>query len=672
MPSLRSIVATATIALLQTSNAWNIELPSCLDKFQPFVSVGCFNDAGASPALIYRSSQSQQQMTVEKCVAECKGNGFRYAGLKYYGVCYCGDTVDGPQVDDNQCTFPCAGDTTGTEICGGQNTLSVWSDPTFDTTSSWTISNYKPAGCYNDNMDHYRALSWPMSGLASLTPSICFAACQARGFPLAGLEYANECWCGNVLANGTALVDDSECNMPCKGDSSSTCGGSNRLNLYVAKQMQSLQPCGYKPDSSSSSSSSAAATTLIVQTVSSSSTPLAQTSSTSTSTSAAQVQSSSSSTSVPQVQTSSTSTSSSVVQVQSSSTTTSRVTSSTSTSNGGYNPVDINSSSSSSSTTSTRAQSTTSTSTAPASTSTASSSSSTTLRITTTSLTPTTSTSSIAMCTATVVVPNTCEYKCGNWCAPSIPDFQNQGDCVNAYRTCFSQITACFKNAGWPAALDCFNFSDWCDGINSYCSGSCSRGRSCAKSSCIKATPPQGGSNPQTTTSVFPCAATTTTATTSATSVAPVATNICQQPTDYWVNYGPGNPVAGIELPLVSCNDIKSDFSSQPFKLYTDSNSRNCKGYSRTQQSSACTDACKTQYDACTNVYAQSCQKLNGKSYFAKRALEAQGIEKRWFNRWSDSYSWATIRCQYQYSDCLIENRNVNAQTRCQNFGSGN
>ncbi|RGP59271.1 hypothetical protein FSPOR_11421 [Fusarium sporotrichioides] len=642
MFSLRTVVAGAALALAGVAQAWHTEYPPCLDPFQPYVAAGCFQDGvqgSNAGALIYRSGQNQYNMTVEKCVAECKGNGFRYAGLKYYGVCYCGSTVGGAQLSDDQCTYPCTGDST--ETCGSDNALNIWQDPTFKTTNLGgvvtnlpgtvqSIAGYKPNGCYTDNSSKGRALTWPMDvDSSSMTPTSCLTACADQGFPLAGLEYGGECYCGNVLANDTVKADVGDCNVPCNGDKTLLCGGPSRLSVYISNDLLSLQPCGYTPGSSSSSSSSSS-------TQSSTSTTSASTSGSSS--------------------TSSTSSSSSTSSTSSSSSTTtlSTVVSST-TNNGPYPPP-----------------SSTNNGPNPPSGST-----------TTTSCTTTTGP---AMCTSTVVVPNTCEYKCGNWCAPSVPDFQDQNSCQTAYNNCAKNIASCFQNAGWPGVLNCFDFSKWCDGLQGYCASTCSRGRTCNKVGCFNNNAPSGGNSVKTTTSVYPCAATSTstTAASASTSCAPQPTNICSQPSSGIWGYGPGNPVGGIELPLVACNDLKSDFSQNPFKLYTNTNSNSCSSYSRNQQSSACADACKTQYNACLNTYVQSCKKLNTRSegnnyfdkrshsHFHKRALEKSGIEPRFFNLFGNvQWQTAQTKCGIQYTDCLYENKNVYYSNRCQTFGTG-
>ena len=97
------VAASATLALCQGVGAtvvprWNTAGPSCTD-FTPFVYAGCFSDPSSPRALPFSSSDlNTQNMTVEICVAFCKGaycpclnyataetneikgNGYRYAG----------------------------------------------------------------------------------------------------------------------------------------------------------------------------------------------------------------------------------------------------------------------------------------------------------------------------------------------------------------------------------------------------------------------------------------------------------------------------------------------------------------------------------------------------------------------------------------------------------------
>jgi hypothetical protein len=67
---------------------------------------------------------------------------------------------------------------------------------------------------------------------SSMTPQKCIATCIEKGFKVAGLEYAEECYCGNALNNAASKTKESDCNMPCKGDDDQLCGAGNRLSLY--------------------------------------------------------------------------------------------------------------------------------------------------------------------------------------------------------------------------------------------------------------------------------------------------------------------------------------------------------------------------------------------------------------------------------------------------------
>jgi hypothetical protein len=240
------------------------------------------------------------------------------------------------------------------------------------------------------------------------------------------------------------------------------------------------------------------------------------------------------------------------------------------------------------------------------------------------------------------------------------------------------QVAACFKAAGWPGSLDCFDYAEWCKGIDSYCSSTCKKGKpgSCGKKDCFGKKPPKGNP-PVVTTSVYPCPTTstkttTTTKSTSSSSCIPSPTGICKQPTNWYLGYGPGSPVGGIELPVLTCNDIASDWKNYPFKLYTNSDSKKCGQWPRPQVPSACAVACKEQYDDCVDVYAQGCKTYNHKrsaSYFDFAARGTSENKKRW--NFGDSWGGATNKCKAQYDDCLAENKNVNAGTKCGSFGTG-
>ncbi|KAJ6446558.1 putative glyoxal oxidase precursor [Purpureocillium lavendulum] len=812
--------------------AWNIELPPCLDDFKPFVKSGCFQDNGG--ALIYRSGQSQANMTVEnlhlpstripaKPLTYGIGNGFRYAGLKYYGVCFCGPTVNGPQVDDAQCKLPCNGDKG--EICGGDKTLSVWQDPTFPKgPDDTTVDDYKSVGCYTDGASTGRTLSWPAKvDAATFTTKACLAACEKQGFPYAGTEFGKECWCGSVLANNTAKVDSSECNIPCSGDASDKCGGSKRLSLYVAKDLESLEPCGYKPPTTTTTATTSgpAGTTTTGPGESTTTKPGESTTTTRPGESTTSTGPGESTTTKPGESTTTTRPGESTTTKPGESTTTKPGESTTTkpgestttkpgestttkpgestttkpgestTTNPGEstttkpgestttNPGESTTTKPSESTTTKPGETTTTkpgesttttgpgestttkpgesttttrpgestTSTGPGestttkpgesttttrpgestttkpgestttkpgeSTTTKPGESTTTPGPTTTKPTTTTpgspTTTTVSLCTATTTTPPTCEWKIGDWCAPGLPDWNDKVGCLLAAKTCELQGVSCFAKAGLSHVIDCFKFTKWCASIKVYCVG-CILSKTCNKGDCWNKNRPQPGTPPVTSTSVYPCPPSTTlkpTTTTKppvTTSCAPEPTNICTQPTNDKWGYGPGKPVGGIPLPAVCCNDIKDDWKKNPFKLYSDPDSKKCPSFTWPSRPNVCQDACKAQYDSCRSTYVEGCKTLWRKRTIGGRSSEAEAetttaaveFERRWLLSWASGdktscsstgalWSWggsgsdapscwgkggntpdkAGTRCKAQYDDCVAANKNVNPGDKC-------
>ena len=51
-----------------------------------------------------------------------------------------------------------------------------------------------------------------------------------RGYLYAGLEFGAECYCGHKIQ--ATNVSEAECDMECKGERGSVCGGANRLSVF--------------------------------------------------------------------------------------------------------------------------------------------------------------------------------------------------------------------------------------------------------------------------------------------------------------------------------------------------------------------------------------------------------------------------------------------------------
>ncbi|KAI8282288.1 wsc domain-containing protein [Colletotrichum sp. SAR11_240] len=555
-PLLRAVAAfAAATTLVSQVTATTVELPPCLSAFQPFVYSGCYAEKGTQGenALDFRSSIDQSTTTTESCAAECKGNGYRYSGLTYYGVCYCSATVNSAKLDDKVCNYPCNG--AKNETCGGPSAFSVWADPTFPNVDDTVINSFQSIGCYTDDTSHGRTVAERQDQIStgSMTPSACIAACAADGYPFAGVEFGQECYCGVVIGNYSVPTTSDKCATPCTGDSTKNCGGSANVEIYASQKLLSLEPCGY---------------------------PV-----------------------VPPVSTS-------------------KVVSS---------------------------QAPPPPSTTPK---------------------PTPSTTAPAMCTTTVTTPATCEYGCGSWCNKNLPDFDDQDSCNKASNRCLLQVNACYKGAGFPNSAACVDFKAWCKDVSSYCSSSCSGKKgSCGKKDCFQKKQPKGWKPGSTSVSTFPCPSKPTSTSTPVTVVPPPPTGICKQPSSWLFKYGPGNPVGGIEIPIVTCNDVEVEFKAgNQFKLYIEADTKLCKGYGKGSVPNACAEACQEQYTECQSVYAQGCKAYNNRRSGGGYS-SAPDIAKRFF--FADTFTVALNKCKIQYQDCLAENKNVLVSNKCGVFAGG-
>lgn len=152
------------------------------------------------------------------------------------GRCFCANSFHADQgfpVDISQCNMPYVGNSS--EMCGGARALLVYQSlPPPPPPPPGLVSNitYSAAGCYAEPPDGSRALDGFVIANANMTSEGCAYVCGLSNHLYYGLEYSDECWCGNNVSPNASIVSSATCNMPCKGNSSETCGGSLLLNLY--------------------------------------------------------------------------------------------------------------------------------------------------------------------------------------------------------------------------------------------------------------------------------------------------------------------------------------------------------------------------------------------------------------------------------------------------------
>lgn len=233
-----------------------------------FVSLGCYHEPATSRALANQLSVSSQ--TVDTCLAAAALGGYTYAGLEYGGECWVGTSLDtgAAQVNLTTCAMTC--NNNGSEYCGGSLLLNVYqfnataavSSAMSSTMSTSTISgastvttskttttaahttkptvgNWVYQGCYTEGSTG-RALA----GLSQTNNNMTYEECAdyCASYAYFGVEYGDQCYCGNYLATGSNKTAETDCSTYCAGDASEFCGAGNRLNVYYQTGMQTGPP----------------------------------------------------------------------------------------------------------------------------------------------------------------------------------------------------------------------------------------------------------------------------------------------------------------------------------------------------------------------------------------------------------------------------------------------
>lgn len=217
--STTSSAVTSTPTVGQTTNNW--------------AYLGCANETNPR-ALAGASYTSTSAMTIEKCQSFCSSstNNYGLAGIEYGGECYCGNGLQSySAVGFQGCNMPCTGNKT--ELCGGSNRLSVYNLTTYvPPTTVKQVGTFLSQGCYNEAANGRLLSGASYTNSTDMSVESCVNFCAAKGSDFAGLEYAQECYCGSSLPSTATAVDASMCNMLCTGNKKEFCGATSKLNVY--------------------------------------------------------------------------------------------------------------------------------------------------------------------------------------------------------------------------------------------------------------------------------------------------------------------------------------------------------------------------------------------------------------------------------------------------------
>ncbi|KAH9909039.1 putative glyoxal oxidase [Xylariomycetidae sp. FL2044] len=235
----------STSSVVPPTNSISTSTTSSSPSSSPFPSgwtyQGCWQDGPNGRIMNTYQDANNPNLTQQSCAQLCKSKGYSVSGTEYYTQCFCSNAIynGGRQGDPSKCTTPCGGDST--QMCGGPGYLTIWSNgppqtyqPPVPQTSglngTWTYQ-----GCYQDNVNNSRVLPWTLRFPTTNTASVCLGQCASFGYTAAGMEYGQECYCGDpadIINSGSTQRPESECGNVCAGNASAICGGGQRLSMY--------------------------------------------------------------------------------------------------------------------------------------------------------------------------------------------------------------------------------------------------------------------------------------------------------------------------------------------------------------------------------------------------------------------------------------------------------
>jgi len=224
--------------------------------------IGCYveNNPGRQLSNQYYGSATN---TISMCTETCGTRGAIFCGTQYHRECWGGNTIPVERADDINCNYDCSGALLQT--CGGngegwgagRSYISLFADierynsngtipsPGTSTTTSTPVptggpivnpgvGGYTSIGCYTEATTGRALPNGFAMPAGNKHVATCVAGCAAKNYLYAGLEYGQECWCGNTFGVGAVPAPASDCKIVCADKPGEFCGGSSRLNVYRA------------------------------------------------------------------------------------------------------------------------------------------------------------------------------------------------------------------------------------------------------------------------------------------------------------------------------------------------------------------------------------------------------------------------------------------------------
>ncbi|KAF8799941.1 WSC-domain-containing protein [Phlegmacium glaucopus] len=125
----------------------------------------------------------------------------------------------------------------------GAALFSVHASPVIDARQSESLpAGWSSIGCYSDTPASRTLRIASFTSVSNMTIESCLAFCTPGEYIFAGVEFARECYCDNVIESTGAPISSSSCNMPCTGNPDEICGGSNAINIFQNSAATGIPP----------------------------------------------------------------------------------------------------------------------------------------------------------------------------------------------------------------------------------------------------------------------------------------------------------------------------------------------------------------------------------------------------------------------------------------------
>ena len=85
-----------------------------------------------------------------------------------------------------------------------------------------------PLGCYTDVED--AALNISRGSWSMMDAGFCASLCQPH--KIFGMRNGTDCWCGDAIGANATMEPDDDCDVPCAGNASQTCGAAGNVDVF--------------------------------------------------------------------------------------------------------------------------------------------------------------------------------------------------------------------------------------------------------------------------------------------------------------------------------------------------------------------------------------------------------------------------------------------------------